>query len=312
MSLTTVSESVGSERGFPLLLKTWRHKRRLSQLDLALSSGVSQRHVSFLESGRARPSRGMILQLSETLEVPLRERNDWLTAAGFAPVFKARPLDHPQMNQVMNAVRMMLTNHEPFPALAVDRAWNIRMANAPFELLSATLGADAWSRIGGAQRNLMRLFFHPNGIKPFIANWNAIAPLLWQRAQKEADRVRWAGDASAVVGARTASGRQRGPDRRRHRAGARLTARDREGWCAHFVCSPSSRRSERRRTSPPTNCASRASFLRTTPRSNSSAPPPIAATPLTGPAKPTRFSRPGGGVRARQGTAAARTIPPPV
>lgn len=187
MSLTTASVSVGTERGFPLLLKTWRHKRRLSQLDLALSSGVSQRHVSFLESGRARPSRGMILQLSETLEVPLRERNDWLTAAGFAPVFKARPLDHPQMNQVMNAVRMMLTNHEPFPALAVDRAWNIRMANAPFELLNAMLGADTWNRIGGAQRNLMRLLFHPNGIKPFIANWNAIAPLLWQRAQRESD-----------------------------------------------------------------------------------------------------------------------------
>ena len=187
MSLTTVSASVGTERGFPLLLKTWRHKRRLSQLDLALSSGVSQRHVSFLESGRARPSRSMILQLSETLEVPLRERNDWLAAAGFAPVFKARPLDDPQMNQVMNAVRMMLTNHEPFPALAVDRAWNIRMANAPFELLSAMLGADTWNRIGGAQRNLMRLLFHPNGIKPFISNWNAIAPLLWQRAQREAD-----------------------------------------------------------------------------------------------------------------------------
>jgi hypothetical protein len=119
----------------------------------------------------------------------LRERNDWLTAAGFAPVFKARPLDHPQMNQVMNAVRMMLTNHEPFPALAIDRAWNIRMANAPFERLSAMLGADAWTRIGGTQRNLMRLFFHPNGVKPFIANWNAIAPLLWQRAQKEADAI---------------------------------------------------------------------------------------------------------------------------
>ncbi len=186
MSLNTVSAGVEVERGFPLLLKTWRHKRRLSQLDLALSSGVSQRHVSFLESGRARPSRSMILQLSETLEVPLRERNDWLTAAGFAPVFKARPLDHPQMNQVMNALRMMLSNHEPFPALAVDRAWNIRMANKPFELIVAMLGADIWKRIGGEERNLMRLFFHPNGIKQFVTNWNTVAPLLWQRAQKEA------------------------------------------------------------------------------------------------------------------------------
>jgi transcriptional regulator with XRE-family HTH domain len=106
---------MGGESGFPQLLKTWRQRRRLSQLGLALSSGASQRHVSFLELGRAKPSRSMILQLSETLEVPLRERNEWLTAAGFAPIFRARPLDDPQMNQVMGAVRMMLKSHEPFP-----------------------------------------------------------------------------------------------------------------------------------------------------------------------------------------------------
>ncbi|MBS0472878.1 MAG: helix-turn-helix transcriptional regulator [Proteobacteria bacterium] len=173
--------------GFPTLLKHWRQKRRLSQLDLALASGVSQRHVSFLESGRARPSRTMILQLSETLEVPLRDRNGWLTAAGFAPVFKARPLDDPQMGQVMSAVRMILSAHAPFPALAVDRAWNVVLANPPFEMLAAMMGADVWTRIGGAQRNLMRLFFHPDGLKPFIANWRDIAPLLWLRAQREAE-----------------------------------------------------------------------------------------------------------------------------
>jgi transcriptional regulator with XRE-family HTH domain len=189
VSLSTIERHTGGDGGFPLLLKTWRQKRRLSQLELALSSGVSQRHVSFLESGRARPSRSMILQLSETMEVPLRERNDWLTAAGFAPVFKARPLDHPQMNQVMSAVRMMLTNHEPFPAIAIDRAWNIRMANAPFDTMSTMLGADLWQRVGGTQRNLMRLFFHPNGIKPFVTNWTAIAPLLWHRAQREAEAL---------------------------------------------------------------------------------------------------------------------------
>jgi transcriptional regulator with XRE-family HTH domain len=189
VSLPTLERTTGADSVFPLLLKTWRHRRRLSQLELALSSGVSQRHVSFLESGRAKPSRSMILQLSETLEVPLRERNDWLNAAGFAPVFKARPLDHPQMNQVMNAVRMMLTNHEPFPAIAIDRAWNIRMANAPFEMMSALLGADLWQRVGGPQRNLMRLFFHANGIKPFVTNWTSIAPLLWHRAQREAEAL---------------------------------------------------------------------------------------------------------------------------
>jgi len=129
----------------------------------------------------------MILKISETLEVPLRERNVWLVAAGFAPEFKARPLDDPQMSQVMSAVRMMLTNHEPFPAVAVDRAWNIRLANPPFERLTAMLGVDIWKSIGGAQRNLMRLLFHPNGIRSFVTNWTAIAPLLWCRAQREAE-----------------------------------------------------------------------------------------------------------------------------
>jgi transcriptional regulator with XRE-family HTH domain len=189
VSVSTVARLDGAEAGFPHLLKTWRQRRRLSQLDLALSSGVSQRHVSFLESGRAKPSRSMILQLSETLEVPLRERNDWLIAAGFAPIFKARPLDDPQMSQVMAAVRMMLASHAPFPAVAIDRAWNIRMANAPFDMLSAMIGADVWTRVGGAERNLMRLFFHPNGIRPFVTNWKSIAPLLWHRAQREAEAL---------------------------------------------------------------------------------------------------------------------------
>jgi transcriptional regulator with XRE-family HTH domain len=184
--LSTIRGPEAADAGFPHLLKTWRQKRRLSQLDLALSSGVSQRHVSFLESGRARPSRSMILRLSESLEVPLRERNDWLTAAGFAPVFKARTLDDPQMSQVMAAVRMMLANHAPFPAIAIDRAWNIRMSNAPFDMLSAMIGADVWKRVGGAERNLMRLFFHPDGIRPFVTNWKSISPLLWHRARREA------------------------------------------------------------------------------------------------------------------------------
>jgi transcriptional regulator with XRE-family HTH domain len=174
---------------FPERLKAWRRKRRLSQLALALAAGVSQRHVSFLESGRARPSRGMVLQLGETLEIPLRERNAWLVAAGFAPVFRERPLDDPQMGQVMGAVRRMLAGHEPFPAIAIDRAWNVLLANRPFDLLVATVGSEVWTRVGGAQRNLMRLLFHPEGVRPFIANWRSIAPLLWHRARREADAL---------------------------------------------------------------------------------------------------------------------------
>jgi transcriptional regulator with XRE-family HTH domain len=180
---------LGAASGFPPLLKQWRQRRRLSQLDLALSSGVSQRHVSFLESGRANPSRSMILQLSETLDVPLRDRNAWLTAAGFAPVFQARPLDDPQMAQVMSAVRMMLTNHEPFPAVALDRSWTIRLSNGAFDRMCDLLGPDLWGRVGGEGRNLMRLFFHPQGIRPLIANWSAIGPLLWHRAVREAEML---------------------------------------------------------------------------------------------------------------------------
>ncbi len=189
MSLSTTSGRASVSEGFARLLKAGRQRRRLSQLDLALCSGVSQRHVSFLESGRARPSRGMILQLSEALDVPLRERNAWLAAAGFAPIFGARPLDDPEMTQVMGAMRMMLANHEPFPAVAIDRAWNIRLSNAPFDALSALLGADLWPRVGGEGRNLMRLFFHPAGIRPLVTNWTAIAPLLWRRAEREAEAI---------------------------------------------------------------------------------------------------------------------------
>jgi len=178
-----------ADDAFATLLRRWRQKRRLSQLELALASGVSQRHVSFLESGRAKPSRGMILQLSETLDVPLRDRNDWLTAAGFAPLFRSRPLDDPQMAQVMAAVKMMLANHEPFPAVAVGRAWNIVIANAAFERMSGIIGEALWARVGGKERNLMRLFFHPEGIRPFVSNWRTVAPVLWHRAQREAEAL---------------------------------------------------------------------------------------------------------------------------
>lgn len=191
--------AVDQSGSFARLLREWRNRRRWSQLDLALTSGVSQRHISFLESARAKPSRAMILQLSEALDVPLRERNLWLTAAGFAPVYAARALGDPEMSQVMGAVRMMLTAHEPFPALALDRAWNVLLANRPFEALTALLGADVWERVGGGTRNLMRLFFHPQGIRGLVTNWAAVGPLLWQRATREAHELGGT-DMQAVLG----------------------------------------------------------------------------------------------------------------
>ncbi len=189
MALNPTRPASTTASAFPALLRSWRERRRKSQLALALEAGVSQRHVSFLERGRARPSRAMILQLSEALEVPLRERNDWLVAAGFAPVYQTRGIEHPQMGHVMTAVRVMLRNHQPFPAVAIDRAWNILVANEPFERLGTMLGADLWRRVGGTQRNLMRLFFHPAGIRPYVVNWGQVAPLLWLRARREADAL---------------------------------------------------------------------------------------------------------------------------
>lgn len=189
MTQTQIPRAADAAPGFSELLRAWRTRRRMSQLELALVSGVSQRHVSFLESGRSRASRSMILQLSEALDVPLRERNELLLAGGFAPMFRARPLEDPQMAQVLAAVRMMLANHAPFPAIAIDRCWNIRMTNAPFDRFAALLGSEIWTRIGGPDRNLMALFFHPQGLRPFIANWEAIAPHLWHRARREAEAI---------------------------------------------------------------------------------------------------------------------------
>jgi len=154
------------------LLRAWRQRRRLSQLDLACDAEISTRHLSFLETGRSRPSRDMVLRLAERLDVPLRERNVMLTAAGFAPVFPARPLGDPALDAARRAVDRVLAAHEPFPALAVDRHWTLVAANRSVAHILA--GADP-----GLLRppvNVLRLSLHPSGIAPRIANlgeWRA-------------------------------------------------------------------------------------------------------------------------------------------
>ena len=110
-------------------LRQWRQRRRLSQLDLALDAEISTRHLSFLETGRAQPSRDMVLRLAEHLEIPLRERNTILVAAGFAPVFPQRSLDDPALAAARRAVDVILAGHEPYPALVVDRGWNLVSAS---------------------------------------------------------------------------------------------------------------------------------------------------------------------------------------
>ena len=148
------------------LLRGWRQRRRLSQLDLANDAEVSARHLSFLETGRARPSREMVLRLAERLEVPLRERNELLLAAGFAPAYGRRALDAPDMAAVTRALHRVLTAHEPFPALVVDRSWELVMANAGVApLLEGVAGPLLEPPV-----NVLRLSLHPDGLAGRIRN----------------------------------------------------------------------------------------------------------------------------------------------
>lgn len=148
------------------LLREWRQRRRISQLDLALDAGVSARHLSFLETGRSQPSREMVVLLAEQLDIPLRERNALLLAAGYAPFYRERGLDDPDFAAIRAAVQRILAGHEPFPAIAVDRHWNLVAMNAGVAPLLA--GADP--SLLAPPVNVLRLSLHPAGLAPRIAN----------------------------------------------------------------------------------------------------------------------------------------------
>jgi transcriptional regulator with XRE-family HTH domain len=148
------------------LLRDWRARRRMSQLDLALEAGVSARHLSFLETGRSRPSRDMVLRLCEELEVPLRDRNRLLLAAGFAPAYEERPLEAPEMEPVRRAVAQVLTGHEPFPAAVVDRWWNLVAANRNVSLFLEGVAPHLLE----TPANVLRVSLHPDGMAPRIVN----------------------------------------------------------------------------------------------------------------------------------------------
>jgi len=147
-------------------LRDWRQRRRLSQLALATSAGVSQRHVSFVESGRAMPSRELVLALAKQLEVPFRERNELLLAAGFAPIYRERPLTAPELAPARAAIELVLDAYEPFPALAVDRHWSLLMSNRAVAPLLARVHPDLFV----APVNVLRVSLHPAGLAPHIAN----------------------------------------------------------------------------------------------------------------------------------------------
>ncbi len=162
-------------------LRAWRQRRRMSQLDLAAEADTSTRHLSFLETGRATPSREMVLRLAERLDVPLRERNALLVAAGYAPMYAQRPLADPSMAEARHAVELVLAGHEPYPALAVDRSWTLILANRAVAPLLA--GVDP--ALLEPPVNVLRLSLHPRGLAPRIANLGAWRAHLLARLRRD-------------------------------------------------------------------------------------------------------------------------------
>jgi len=171
------------ESGVGPLLRHWRGVRSKSQLALALDANVSARHVSFIESGRSKPSRAMILTLAGALDVPLRERNAMLMAAGFASLYRESPLDAPALAHVRRALEFILVQQEPHPAVVMDRHWNILMANEGARRLFGRF-IDLASIPQPA--NVLDLMFDPGGLRPFVANWDEVAVALLTRVRREA------------------------------------------------------------------------------------------------------------------------------
>ncbi|HEX8240887.1 MAG TPA: helix-turn-helix transcriptional regulator [Allosphingosinicella sp.] len=164
-------------------IRTWRSRRRLSQLELALDAEISARHLSFIETGRSRPSRGMLLRLAERLKIPARERNVLLIAGGFAPAQPARSLDDPALAAARRAVDRVLAAYEPYPALAVDLHWNLVAANAGI----APFLADVAPHLLEPPLNVLRLSLHPEGLAPRIENLAEWRGYVFRRLEEQID-----------------------------------------------------------------------------------------------------------------------------
>jgi transcriptional regulator with XRE-family HTH domain len=163
------------------LLRRWRQTRRLSQLELAIQAEVSTRHLSFVETGRAAPSREMALHLAEHLDVPLRDRNELLLAAGYAPAYPAEALDSPRLSAVRGAIRQILAGHEPYPAVVVDRAWRLVDANSSVAVLTEGVAPELLA----PPMNVLRVTLHPDGMAPRVANLSEWRAHLLERLRRE-------------------------------------------------------------------------------------------------------------------------------
>ena len=171
-----MSESVGQ------LLRSWRQSRGLSQLDVAMHAGFSARHISFIETGRAQPSRDALLAIAESLEVPLRDRNRLLSAGGFANVYKETQLAAADMAQVRHVLQFILDRHMPYGALVLDRFSNCLMGN---EASAKLMAAAADPALLTPNANMLRVVFHPNGVRRHIVNWADVGRVLLDRAERE-------------------------------------------------------------------------------------------------------------------------------
>ncbi|MDP3868718.1 helix-turn-helix domain-containing protein [Phenylobacterium sp.] len=187
--MTRTASAVGDH------LRDWRQRRRMSQLDLAVEAEISTRHLSFVETGRAQPSRDMLLRLADQLEIPLRERNVILVAAGFAPVFPQRSLDDPGLAAARRAVDLILTGHEPFPAMAVDRQWNLVSANRMVGPLLQGIDADLLT----PPLNVIRLSLHPRGLARRTANLHEWRAHILERLRREVELTADAGLAALLT-----------------------------------------------------------------------------------------------------------------
>ena len=174
---------------FNSALRHWRKLRKVSQLELALNADVSQRHISWLETGRSQPSKEMVIKLSEAMDIPLRDRNQLLNSAGFSDAYSHSGLDEPSMAPINDILETILTNHEPYPAYVLDRYWNITMQNKASQTMFEVAGDPEaiWQAIGdNGEHNIALLTVHPNGLRNYIQNWDIIISPFIKRLKKEA------------------------------------------------------------------------------------------------------------------------------
>ena len=165
-----------------VLLRHWRDIRGKSQFDLSLDTGGSQRHISFIESGRSVPSRQLLMDIAKALDIPLRDRNTLLLAAGYAPIYSEGAWNAQEMRSVTAVLERMLRQHEPFPAVVLDRYWNVLMAN---ESTPRFFNSFTELAVSKSPRNMLHLMFDPERMRPFIADWGNVAKSLFERVYRE-------------------------------------------------------------------------------------------------------------------------------